>query len=66
MSVKENFKTYIPSVIGLTLVFASFVIMVSVSNSRTQSLSQLEGKKVQLQNKIDQMSVQKLKLKQVV
>lgn len=58
MSVKENFKTYIPSVIGLTLVFVSFVIMVSVSNSRTQSLSQLEGKKVQLQNKIDQMSVQ--------
>lgn len=58
MSVKENFKTYIPSVIGLTLVVASFVIMVSVSNSRTQFLSQLEGKKVQLQNKIDQMSVQ--------
>jgi|GEM_PF-1539397 len=58
MSFKENFKIYIPSIIGLALVVVSFGAMLGVSNSRTNSISDLESKKVQLQNKVDQMSVQ--------
>lgn len=58
MFVKENIKTYIPSIIGLTLVVVSFGVMSGVLSSRTNNLSQLESNKIQLQNKIDQMSVQ--------
>lgn len=58
MFVKKNIKTYIPSIIGLTLVVVSFGVMSGVLSSRTNNLSQLESNKIQLQNKIDQMSVQ--------
>lgn len=58
MFVKENIKMYIPSIIGLTLVVVSFGVMSGVLSSRTNNLSQLESNKIQLQNKIDQMSVQ--------
>ena len=58
MSFKENFKIYIPSIIGSALVVVSFGAMLGVSNSRANSISDLESKKVQLQNKVDQMSVQ--------
>ena len=58
MFVKENIKMYIPSIIGLTLVVVSFGVMSGVLCSRTNNLSQLESNKIQLQNKIDQMSVQ--------
>lgn len=58
MFVKENIKMYIPSIIGLTLVVISFGVMSGVLSSRTNNLSQLESNKIQLQNKIDQMSVQ--------
>ena len=58
MSFKENIKTYIPSIFGLLCVVVSFVFMLFVSSSRSNTLMDLESKKVQLQNKIDQMSVQ--------
>ena len=66
MSIKENFKTYLPSIVGISFVVIAFGALSFVSTSRSNTLSQLEANKVQIQNKIDQMSVQnKTKIKKI-
>ena len=66
MSIKENFKTYLFSIIGISLTIIGFVTLSFISTSRTNNLSQLESNKIQIQNKIDQLSVQnKTKIKKI-
>ena len=66
MSIKNNFKTYLFSIIGVALAIIGFIALSFISTSRTNSLSQLESNKIQIQNKIDQLSVQnKTKIKKI-